>query len=583
LNKDSYDIDEILSEVKKRKEEQAKAENKKTAENTKKVEHKTRVETEKEVETEQKAQQEPENELRFEEKPEEKQPEKEPELKIEETQQVAEPETISENADDEQEVEPKAEQEPEADEENQMVDLNELAEDDDAEPKQVVVDDEPKVDGKAKVVDEEKKRKKKKIAKIIIAVLVVLIILAGAFFAIYANGLIDEILNNSSSTYSDDGDEEPWQGMDGDVENFDPITETDASQLSSLQDMIKTWYYNGTPCSSSKVLNVLLIGEDTRGTEILDDGTRADAAIIASINSETKTITLTSVLRDTYAYFESTPNDVTTGQFGKINGAMSIGNIKAYINCVENLYKIDIDNYVIVNFDSFETIVDTLGGVELEITDKEINEINNHQKRYNNTTITKTYSGTSGTMKLNGKQALAYCRIRKLDSDNKRADRQKTCLVQLFNQANDASTSQIIKLVKQMIPYVSTGFSKSDIIKIAKYALTQDWLSYDVQTTSVPDYRINEKGSGGKYYGAWCWKSDFPMDAYYLQTIIYGKSSITLAQTRVDIIKCAETGFYSSGASPVTATLINNNYGEVTTCVITTSTTSKNEETTTSN
>jgi LCP family protein required for cell wall assembly len=256
---------------------------------------------------------------------------------------------------------------------------------------------------------------------------------------------------------------------------------------------------------------------------------------------------------------------------------MSTGDINAYITCVENLYKIDIDNYVIVNFDSFESIIDALGGVTLELTSAEINEINNHQKRYGNVTIEKTFDGNSGELKLTGAQALAYCRIRKLDSDNARADRQKTCLVEIFDEAKDASNVQLLKIVNSLIPYVKTGFSTNDIVKIAKYAFSDGWLDYDVQMTTVPESRINEKGAGGIYYGAWCWKSDFPQDAYNLQTKIYGKSSITLARLRVDVLQCRETGFFADGNSATTATITNNNYGEVTTLPEEESTTSDEE------
>lgn len=415
------------------------------------------------------------------------------------------------------------------------------------------------------------KKKKKKIIISVVSVLLVLIVAAGVVVYVWANNALNQVVDKESKATT----ESEWAGMDELVENFDPIQETEATELSSLQDMIKTWYYNGTPASSTHVINIMLIGEDTRGSEILDDGTRADAAIIASVNIDTKQITLTSILRDTYTYWETEEGNESTGQFGKINGAMSTGDINAYINCVERMYKIAIDNYVIVNFDSFEEIVDALGGVTLELTNAEIREINNHPKRYGNVVIDKTFEGNKGEMKLTGKQALAYCRIRKLDSDNMRADRQKTCLVEIFNEARNGSKTKLLKLVNALIPYVNTNCSKKQIVQIAKYAFSQGWLDFDIQMTTVPESRINEKGAGGIFYGAWCWKSDFPQDAYNLQTKLYGKSSITLARTRVDVLKCAEKGFRSEGAYAVSATITNNNYGEVTTLP---STTEKEEE-----
>jgi LCP family protein required for cell wall assembly len=450
-----------------------------------------------------------------------------------------------------------------------MVDILKLTEEqpqeETEEPEQDKTDENPK----------KKKSKGKKAATAIIIILVILIVAAGTFAFVWARNALGTIRDNSQSTLATT--ESEWSGMDELVENFEPIQETEATELSSLQDMIKTWYYNGVPASSSHVLNVMLIGEDTRGEEILDEDTRADAAILVSVNIDTKQITLTSILRDTYTYWETTKGDESTGRFGKINGAMSTGDINAYITCVENMYKVDIDNYVIVNFDSFESIIDALGGVTLELTSAEINEINNHQKRYGNVTIEKTFDGDSGELKLTGKQALAYCRIRKLDSDNARADRQKTCLVEIFDEAKDASNVQLLKIVNSLIPYVKTGFSTNDIIKIAKYAFSQGWLDFDVQMTTVPESRINEKGSGGIYYGAWCWKSDFPQDAYNLQTKIFGKSSITLARIRVDVLQCKETGFFADGNSATTATITNYNYGEVTTLPEEESTTSDEE------
>ena len=266
---------------------------------------------------------------------------------------------------------------------------------------------------------EKKKKKKKNTAIRVICILLIIILSACLVVFLYVNNALNQVTDDDNPQSTTESE----MAMDKLIENFQPIEETDAAQISSFQDMIKQWYRNGTPASSSRVLNILLVGEDTRGKDVLESGTRADSAIIASLNADTKQIKLTSILRDAYAYWETTPGDESTGKFDKINAAMSTGDIHTYINAVENLYKIKIDNYVIVNFTSFEKIIDTLGGVELELTSAEINEINNHQKRYGNVYIEKTFDGNKGTLKLTGKQALAYCRIRKIDSDNMRANR----------------------------------------------------------------------------------------------------------------------------------------------------------------
>lgn len=521
-------------------------------------------EAEDEIVEEPKAEDEPQPEI---EEPETEEPQEEESFVLE---------TVNEDGkvDDEPKAEPEVEltsNEPEPQEEEQdgYVDLMAMSlveEEDEA----TEIEEAPAKGKKKPLTPEliEKRRKRKKFIIFVIVMLLLLILCVGGYLAYQIWGMVNMISDNSGN--QSDYIQTEWHMNDDASENFPEIIETDASQLSSLNDMIKTWYYNGAPCSSSHVLNVLLIGEDTRGDEILEDETRADAAIIASINTDTKTITLTSILRDAHAYFEIEPGNPETGTFDKINAAMAHGGIDCYINCVERLYKIDIDNYAIVNFDSFESIIDELGGVELEITSAEISEINNHPGTYGDVWIDQIFDGYSGYMKLNGAQALAYCRIRHLDSDNKRADRQKYCLTQIFEQAAGASATTQLKVIKALTPYVHTGFKSDQVLSMANYAISDNWLGFEMQSITVPNARIKERGAGGTYYGAWCWKADFPQDANFLQTILYGKSSITLAQTRVDVLNCNLTGFYSETLVPCYAIIENLNYMEPTSYEITT-------------
>ena len=139
--------------------------------------------------------------------------------------------------------------------------------------------------------EERKKNKKKKIMIIVTIIILVVIALAAGGWYVY-DSFVKPVQNAKVNTQST---EQYKSTQDKLVESFDPIEETDASEIASLQDMIRKWYYNGTPCSSTHVYNVLLVGEDTRGKDVLDKGTRADSAIIASVNVDTKQITLTSV------------------------------------------------------------------------------------------------------------------------------------------------------------------------------------------------------------------------------------------------------------------------------------------------
>ena len=542
MEKESYSIDDILSEVKKRREQ------KNQSNPDFKIDEKNS--TENEAQPEPKVQ-EPEQEIAQE---AEEAAEPEAEIEAEAEVEVEADEIIEDEPAKEAPVEEAPAEQNKIDDTvpDGYVDILALAQEDDGQS-----EEQP-----ATAQTEEKKKvsffktKQGKVFKWIIIILVIAILVVGALAGVYIykslNSIADNNQNRPQST-------ETWGGMSDNSENFPEIIETGADNLSSLQDMIKTWYYNGAPASSSHVFNVLLIGEDTRGEDILEEETRADSAIIVSVNADTSEITLTSILRDTYAYWENTPGDADTGEFGKINGAMVSG-IDTYINCVEKMYKIDIDNYVIVNFESFESIIDALGGVEIEITSAEIREINNHQKRYNYVTIDQTFEGSSGTMLLDGAQALAYCRIRYIDSDAVRADRQKTCLFEIFNKLKDSSKVTQLKVIDTLLPYVKTGFSSGEIVSIAKYALSKGWLNYDVEMITLPYTK-----KGGTFYGAWCWKTDFPQDANYAQTMLYGKSSITLAEKRVDYQNCNLYGFYEDNLVPCYSTITNYSYGETTT------------------
>ncbi len=386
----------------------------------------------------------------------------------------------------------------------------------------------------SKKAEKKGKKKKSKKAKIIICIIMVLVLaiagVAGGMY-IYLNRALDEATDNSSQKTETINE---WSGMDVLTEQFDTIYEDGRGDITSYKNMVKTWYYNGKPASSTHLLNVLLIGEDTRDEEIAEEGTRADSAIIASINVDTKKITLTSILRDAYCYYEVKEGDSSTGKFGKINESMSVGGVDCYIRCIENTYKLNIDNYVIVNFNSFEKIIDKLGGVTVELTKAEINEVNNHQKRYNHVTI----DAEPGLVDLDGAQALAYCRIRKIDSDNARADRQKTVLLQVFEKMKGASTVKALEIANSLLPYVKTGFSKTEIVDISSYALKHGWLNFQTSTQTVPENSTDENGSvittckGGTFSGVWLWKVDYPLSAQLMQQEIYGKTNIVLAEKR---------------------------------------------------
>lgn len=579
LEKESYNIDDILAEVKKHKEEQEKREHPEKFSETEKTEdtedtNKTsddekeeepvQINDDENVQVED-AEKEEEFEIqeisksadseeeekeadisgekaekseKQEKKPETKKPEKkEPVSKpqdekeelniVEKKAEKAEPvpeenETDKNTAEEENQQEEKLQPD-----ENGMVDILKLADN---------RDDLPELKKKEKVKF-FKTRKGKIVKNAILCVVIILIIACIA-------GVI--ILNNMLNNVAETEDQEEtynavtyYEGMDFLQEDFPLIEEAPAYEIYSYKEYLKSWYENGDPVRSSHVLNVLLIGEDTREEEI-SEASRADSAIIASINIDTGVIHMTSILRDLYVYYEVDGE----GYYGKINESASNGGINTYITTVERNYKIAIDGYAIVNFASFPKIIDALGGVDINITEAEINEINNHPNVYDDVGevyIEKTFEGTEGVMTLDGLQALAYCRIRHIDGDDKRADRQKTVLSQILSEVKASSTLDAVKAVNQLSKYTKTSYSKKELISIGNLALRDNWLGYTIQSNNVPAV---ENRDGGQYfsvsYNNWIWLADIPKDAYDLQTAIYGKSNIQLSENRADYISMGQ-------------------------------------------
>lgn len=555
MERESYNIDDILSEVKKRREEQEnELKAQKPAEDNKKVQEKKKPAPENKKtdadkkapvknETAQKKPAQKQSAKKAEQpkaktQPQEKKPVKNQEnVKADEKKQTsseqkqkakAKPEQKTQKAEDKEDfkIEPKQNEKPEPKEEkadnSEMVDILKIAD----TPLEELLPDEP---------EKEKffKTKKGKIVKAVIIILVLLIVAAGAFAFYFVNNM----LNNMTDT--DDDDYDPYQaieyynGMDFLQEDFPMIEEQSAYDVYSYKEYLKYWYQNGDPVRSSHVLNVLLIGEDTIEEEILDTS-RADSAIIASVNVDTGTIHLTSVLRDLFVYYEINGE----GHYGKINES-ALDGMSNYIYTLERYYKISIDNYAVVNFASFPKIIDALGGVDINITTREINEINNNPYVYGDAglvTIEKTFEGSEGVMRLDGLQALAYCRIRHIDSDNVRADRQKAVLNELFNKAKAAGTLDTVKLVNQLSQYTKTGYTKKELVSIGNTALRDGWLNFDIQSTNVPALENSKGGETFPVFRAWIWLADIPKDAYELQQQIYGKSNIQLNENRPDYI-----------------------------------------------
>lgn len=221
--------------------------------------------------------------------------------------------------------------------------------------------------------------------------------------------------------------------------------------------------------SDSSVKNILLLGVDARSNEEAEQ-TRSDTMMLISVDSKHHCIKLVSFLRDTWVYIPSLDYSQ------RLNAACSNGGYKNVVETIEYNFGVDIDGYVVTDFEMFKVLVDSLGGVKIDVTEKEAKEVTNHPKRYGNVTL------EAGKNRLDGEQALAYCRIRKIDTDFVRTERQRTVMSAIIKKAM-TNPFKLYKMAYASAPYIETDLSKSELMGFVAKAGT---CVTKIHQTSVP-------------------------------------------------------------------------------------------------
>ena len=223
--------------------------------------------------------------------------------------------------------------------------------------------------------------------------------------------------------------------------------------------------------SSTLVKNILLLGVDARAGENANE-TRSDTMMLVSIDMKHRSIKLTSFLRDTWVYIP------TLGYNQRLNAACSSGGYEGVVDAIEYNFGVDIDGYAVVDFEMFKVLVDSLGGVEVDVTEAEANEVTNHPYRYGDVVL------ESGKYKLSGEQALAYCRIRKIDTDFVRTERQRTVMSAILNNAKHSNPFTLLNMAYKSAPYIETDLTKSELRSLVMRAVP--CLGNDIQQAKVP-------------------------------------------------------------------------------------------------
>ena len=216
------------------------------------------------------------------------------------------------------------------------------------------------------------------------------------------------------------------------------------------------------------VVNILLIGIDSRSKEMEDGYQRGDVQIILSINTDTGDIKLTSVMRDLYVTIPGYKSKA------RINTAYTKGGGQLSMRTLNNLLELNIQYYVTINFYGLASIIDAIGGIDIELTKTEASAINTYLKKhppaYDNKAKGERVAleKKAGVQHLDGVQAVMYARLREIDNDFKRTERQRNLLNLLLNQImQDMDMEVLLNLVSTTLPYVKTNVPASTIVSLA--------------------------------------------------------------------------------------------------------------------
>lgn len=241
---------------------------------------------------------------------------------------------------------------------------------------------------------------------------------------------------------------------------------------------------NGELLEDSKVLNIMLFGEDYAGGA---EYGRSDSMIMVSIDNRHKKLKLSSFQRDTYVYIPGYGDN-------KLNASYSYGGPKLAIQTIEANFGIKVDRYAVVDYASFIDIIDILGGIEMELSQDEIDYINYQLYKNKQSDTPTTITDAPGNITLTGQQALWYARDRGLSTSEEaigidgddwdRTERQRKLLETMFTDLKSADLTQIVSIVGAVGPLVTTNLKKDEITALVTRALT--YLTYDVEQYTVP-------------------------------------------------------------------------------------------------
>ena len=256
--------------------------------------------------------------------------------------------------------------------------------------------------------------------------------------------------------------------------------------------------------------NILLLGCDSYST---NNHTRSDSMIIVSINRETQQVKMTSLMRDTWV-----PVPGTKSRHRKLTELCAVGGPELTIQAIDECFGVEIDDYALISMEGIAEVIDILGGVDIDVTEAERKALNKGLFDLSSLSGMEKLEESGENVHLNGNQATAFARIRKIDSDYVRTERQRTVLLAMAEKIkNGATITTLLSVVNVMLNYVETSLTTDEIVEIGKLGLGLD-------LSTVEELRLPADGTfkSGTFDGIWCIKPNFEENAELLKDFIYG-------------------------------------------------------------
>ncbi len=263
------------------------------------------------------------------------------------------------------------------------------------------------------------------------------------------------------------------------------------------------------------IVNIALFGIDSRSTATDNSKSikgRSDSIIIISINGDKKTVKMTSILRDSWVPMEYKGKM----RYDKINHAYAYGGPTLSVKTINQNFGLDISEYASVSMYQLVSVIDDIGGIDIEITEKERIAINTYSINGQRTDPVEK----AGLVHLDGFQSIAYARIRKIDTDMKRAQRHQTVLTAMLKKIKTLPVSDYPSLLRKILGRVETSMTYDEIFQYVPLITASN---LKIETTTIPGKDVKyKKGIFSDTRGGWVWKYDLKDATEYLHSWIYG-------------------------------------------------------------